>query len=472
MSYSLFDYQKEMKARIYEAFGSCLSVMCQMPTGTGKTHLLAAVVKDFMTETRNGVVWIVAHRRELVAQIEETLERHYRKYGEMLKNDHLKVFSIQWLSRNWDKQKSCQPGLIVIDEAHHSLAQTYKELWVHFPNARKLGMTATPCRLNGHGFTDLFDILISSWGIAEFIRRGQLAAFDYVSISPNSHDQMLINNLQKRGADGDYQLKEMNEVLNQQPSIERLYQSVMQFAPNKKGIVYAITIDHARSIAFFFKSHGINAVTIDSKTPTAVRKKLVGDFKMGAIQVMVNVDVFSEGFDCPNVEFIQLARPTLSLAKYLQQVGRGLRLSNGKDACIIIDNVGLCRSFGLPTRSWDWNAMFMGRAVGKASVLKSHNGNSTISRNIQNNDDNDLQVVMTHDRLLYELKANGAQQTDVDNLPLKAFEDTESRLWGLRRGNKIVSIACFNKVLEIMGCFALVRYQNMRLGVVNSNTSE
>ncbi|MCD8291945.1 MAG: DEAD/DEAH box helicase family protein, partial [Prevotella sp.] len=138
MSYSLFDYQKEMKARICEAFGSCLSVMCQMPTGTGKTHLLAAVVKDFMTDNRNGTVWIVAHRRELVAQIEDTLERHYRKYGEMQKNDHLKVFSIQWLSRNWEKVSGCQPGLIVIDEAHHSLAVSYRELWEHFPKARKL----------------------------------------------------------------------------------------------------------------------------------------------------------------------------------------------------------------------------------------------------------------------------------------------------------------------------------------------
>ncbi|MCD8202411.1 MAG: DEAD/DEAH box helicase [Prevotella sp.] len=486
MSYALFDYQKEMKARICEAFGSCLSVMCQMPTGTGKTHLLAAVVKDFMshnsnggkngsmTDDSNGVVWIVAHRRELVAQIEDTLERHCRKYGEMLRNDHLKVFSMQWLSRNWDKVNGCQPGLIVIDEAHHSLAASYRELWEHYPKARKLGMTATPCRLNGHGFTNLFDILISSWGIAEFIRRGRLAAFDYVSISAKSREQLLIDSLLKRGADGDYQLKEMNEVLNCMPSIERLYQSVERFAHGKKGIVYAIGIAHARAIAELYKLHGINAVAIDSKTPTDVRKRYVEEFKQGVIRVMVNVDVFSEGFDCPDVEFIQLARPTLSLAKYLQQVGRGLRLSKGKCACMIIDNVGLYRSFGLPTRSWDWKAMFLGREINKGMSFaqKTSNGNVSLLQDLYDVADDDMQVVMTHDRLLASLRANGVQPCNVDVLPLKGFENSELGLWGLRRGNVIVSEPKYNKVLAISGNFALVRFQNMRLGVVNGLSGE
>lgn len=145
----------------------------------------------------------------------------------------VKVLSIQWLSRNWKNMEE-SPGLIVIDEAHHALAETYKELWKRYPEARKLGMTATPCRLNGKGFTDLFDTLITSWSIAEFIGKGWLSAFDYVSIRANSREQRMINSLKKRGADGDYQVKEMNEVLNRQVSIRRLYESVEKYANGKK----------------------------------------------------------------------------------------------------------------------------------------------------------------------------------------------------------------------------------------------
>lgn len=124
--------------------------------------------------------------------------------------------------------------MIVIDEAHHALAETYRELWKRYPEARKLGMTATPCRLNGKGFTDLFDALTTSWSIAEFIGKGWLSAFDYVSIRADSREQQIINSLKKRGVDGDYQVKEMNEVLNRQVSIRRLYESVERYAAGKK----------------------------------------------------------------------------------------------------------------------------------------------------------------------------------------------------------------------------------------------
>ncbi len=125
-----------------------------------------------------------------------------------------------------------------------------------------------------------------------------------MSIRSDSNDQRLIDGLSKRGADGDYQVKEMDAVLNRRPSIERLYESVRQYADGKKGIVYAISISHAWNIAKYYKEHGMNAVAIDSKTPAKERKRLVKDFRQGRIQVLVNVDVFSEGFDCPDVEFI------------------------------------------------------------------------------------------------------------------------------------------------------------------------
>ena len=166
MNDTLRDYQQEMKLRLFKEWELHRSVMVQMPTGTGKTHLLAAIVREFLRGSGSRV-WIVAHRRELVEQIEETVSRH----GMSKEDGRVRVMSIQWLSRN-RKHMDEEPDLIVIDEAHHALAETYRILWENYPEARKLGMTATPCRLNGKGFTDLFDSLITSWTCRGIHRKG------------------------------------------------------------------------------------------------------------------------------------------------------------------------------------------------------------------------------------------------------------------------------------------------------------
>ena len=190
----------------------------------------------------------------------------------------IKAVSIQWLSKHYDEIEE-EPGMIVIDEAHHALAKTYKGMWERFPKAKFLGLTATPCRLNGKGFTDLFDVLVQSWSVPEFISKGRLATYDFVSIKSDSVTQRLIDSLQKRGADGDYQNKEMDMLLNKKPSIERLYRSLEEFGKDRKGIVYAINIRHANAIAEFYREHGIAAVAIDSKTPSSLRKELIERFK-------------------------------------------------------------------------------------------------------------------------------------------------------------------------------------------------
>ena len=361
----LFDYQEDMKERIEKALCLHQSVMAQMPTGTGKTVLLASVVESFLREHSNCNVWIVAHRRELVSQIRETIQRVFSKThpssltlkggstafpkplspqgtgdvtapprrSEPLRSkvggpskvspdcagwdrltatclrpteelgDRLgerggdglgatsassvnpasdmmpiKAVSIQWLSKHYDEIEE-EPGMIVIDEAHHALAKTYKKMWERFPNAKFLGLTATPCRLNGKGFTDLFDVLVQSWSVPEFISKGRLATYDFVSIKSDGVTQRLIDSLQKRGADGDYQNKEMDMLLNKKPSIERLYRSLEEFGKDRKGIVYAINISHANAIAEFYREHGIAAVAIDSKTPSSLRKELIERFK-------------------------------------------------------------------------------------------------------------------------------------------------------------------------------------------------
>ena len=624
----LFDYQEDMKERIEKALRLHRSVMAQMPTGTGKTVLLASVVESFLREHSNCNVWIVAHRRELVSQIRETIQRVFSKItpslftikegstshpdpltlrgeggnrptrcseplrskvggpskvspdcagwdrlgaaclrpaeglgdrlgmsgaskvspdcagwdrldatclrsaeglGDRLGmsgaskvsldclstsafNVPIKAVSIQWLSKHYDEIEE-EPGMIVIDEAHHALAKTYKEMWERFPNAKFLGLTATPCRLNGKGFTDLFDVLVQSWSVPEFISKGRLATYDFVSIKSDSVTQRLIDSLQKRGADGDYQNKEMDMLLNKKPSIERLYRSLEEYGKDRKGIVYAINIRHANAIAEFYREHGIAAVAIDSKTPSSLRKELIERFKassntsqnlpfsnhpvnsskitpslftikegstshpdpltlrgeggnrptrcseplrskvggpskvspdcagwdrldatclraadgvgdrLGAtclraadgvgdglapIQVLVNVDIFSEGFDCPDVEFVQLARPTLSLAKYLQMVGRGLRVAKGKKNCVIIDNVGLYRVFGLPSQVWNWNAMFEGKLkVGKRKETPKDREFFLMNEkqdDIQIHPDSEMMMVMSHEELLQTLQ--------------------------------------------------------------------
>ena len=624
----LFDYQEDMKERIEKALRLHRSVMAQMPTGTGKTVLLASVVESFLREHSNCNVWIVAHRRELVSQIRETIQRVFSKTPSLLYKDFsnhpansskitpslftlkegnfskthpssltlkggstshpdplssgareetapprrseplrskvggpskvspdclsagaskevsgyspdclsasafnvpIKAVSIQWLSKHYDEIEE-EPGMIVIDEAHHALAKTYKEMWERFPKAKFLGLTATPCRLNGKGFTDLFDVLVQSWSVPEFISKGRLATYDFVSIKSDSVTQRLIDSLQKRGADGDYQNKEMDMLLNKKPNIERLYQSLEEYGKDRKGIVYAINISHANAIAEFYREHGIVAVAIDSKTPSSLRKELIERFKasntsqnlpfsnhpvnsskitpslftikegstshpdpltlrgeggnrptrcseplrskdggpskvspdcagwdrltdtclragdglgatclraadgvgdrladtclragdgLGAtclrpadglapIQVLVNVDIFSEGFDCPDVEFVQLARPTLSLAKYLQMVGRGLRVAKGKKNCVIIDNVGLYRVFGLPSQVWNWNAMFEGKLkVGKRKETPKDREFFLMNEkqdDIQIHPDSEMMMVMSHEELLQTIQ--------------------------------------------------------------------
>ena len=585
----LFDYQEDMKERIEKALRLHRSVMAQMPTGTGKTVLLASVVESFLREHSNCHVWIVAHRRELVSQIRETIERVFfesprpslAKEGDFSNhpvplskegstfspspsssgsgdvtalrcseplrskdggpskvspdcagwdrlgmsgaskvspdclsasafNVPIKAVSIQWLSKHYDEIEE-EPGMIVIDEAHHALAKTYKGMWDRFPKAKFLGLTATPCRLNGKGFTDLFDVLVQSWSVPEFISKGRLATYDFVSIKSDGVTQGLIDSLQKRGADGDYQNKEMDRVLNKKPSIERLYKSFEKYGKDRKGIVYAINISHANAIAEFYREHGIAAVAIDSKTPSSLRKELIERFKssslsfsnhpvplskegstfspspsssgsgdvtalrcseplrskdggpskvspdcagwdrlgaaclrpteglgdrlgmrgaskvspdcagwdrLGAtclraadgaapIQVLVNVDIFSEGFDCPDIEFVQLARPTLSLAKYLQMVGRGLRVARGKKSCVMIDNVGLYRVFGLPSQVWNWNAMFEGKLkVGKKKETAKERAfflGSEEQEGHQDDSDSEMEMVVSHEELLQTL---------------------------------------------------------------------
>ena len=463
----LYDYQREMIERIETAFKSYRSVMVQMPTGTGKTILLAEVVKSEKLKAseeksekikgKNPCVWIVVHRRELVEQIKETLAKQLDSSLFTFPSSLTpRVFSIQWLSRHYHELDE-RPSLIIIDEAHHAVARTYKEVMDAYPEAKKLGLTATPCRLNRKGFTDLFDVLLQSWSYNKFIADGWLSLYDYMSVKADSLDQQMVFGLTKRGADGDFSLREMSEKLDVRPSIERLCDTVMRYAPDKKGIVYAIDIKHAEHIAEYYRERGLNAVAISSKTPAEERKYIIERFRNSndslkntncqvldsPIRILVNVDLFGEGFDCPDVEFIQLARPTLSLSKYLQQVGRGMRVYEGKRYCLILDNVGLYRLFGMPSDDRDWQAMFEGKLAGKGNIASAEERYSVAyalrdeSRCIISNEQTELITVMTHE----------GQRKDLDEAYGYEVKKNEMGLLGVidKDGNEVLPYI-YNKV--------------------------
>ena len=365
--YMLRDYQEEICSRVREAFKKHRSVMMQMPTGTGKTVVLAEIVREYLNvnvNVKGGCnVLIVAHRRELVEQIQQALLRvmgaedesstSFGKYPSfrslaskkglvtekaflphpssparrgstsllnppLLRREdlkpgrpglysqtssrpcgvarelptqqscdylsaegaaaHIAVHSIQWLSRNIEKLKG-KPGVVIVDEAHHAVAKTYRMMWEAWPEAKFLGLTATPYRLSGEGFTDLFEVMVESWSVKRFIAEGWLSAFDYYSILPESDEQRLIDSLKKRGADGDFLMKEMHEALDVTPCIERLFESFERFAYDKKGIVYAIDIEHAEHIAEYYRQQGVAAYAISSKTSLPERKRLIDVFR-------------------------------------------------------------------------------------------------------------------------------------------------------------------------------------------------
>ncbi len=364
-------HQIEAKAKIFDAWSKCDSVMLQMPTGTGKTYLFTSLINDIINTYKLAhkdiKILIVAHRTELLDQISATLNKFGISHGfiqgarEQYLWKRVQVGSIMSLLTDKNYYNVCRQKFdyIIVDEAHHSLADTYIRLFGLFPNAKKLGVTATPWRLNHESFLSLYQYLIVSPQISWFINNNLLSDFDYVSIKQDSEVQKLVDRSEVVST-GDFSNADLDNTFNNQRIRSKLYESYLQFANGRKGIIYAINKCHAAKIAELYSSHGVKAMAIDCDTPRDVRQEMITAFKKGEISVLVNVDIFTEGFDCPDVNFIQLARPTKSLSLYLQQVGRGLRIVEGKEKTIILDNVGLYNYFGLPDANRKWQYHFEG----------------------------------------------------------------------------------------------------------------
>lgn len=380
----LRDYQIENKRKIYEAWQLHKSVMLQMPTGTGKTRLFVSIVRDLhfwgALHKQAVKILILAHRQELIEQISETLGYTYHQaHGIIMSNnvEHKKlpvqVGSVPTLVRRITRWEDKDFDIIIIDEAHHVKADSYKRIIKQYPKARLLGVTATPYRLNGAGFHPEFEKLIISWPISQFIQRGYLCDYLYYSIRPDSDLQSEIDTMKIDRYDGDYLDSEMMHVMDRGEIRAKIVNTYLKFAKGKKGIVYAVNKEHNRHLKEQFIAAGIQTEVVDSDTPKDERNRIVERFRKGEIDILCNVNIFSEGFDCPDIEFVQLARPTKSLAMYLQQVGRGLRPAKNKRNVIILDNVGLYNKFGFPSTRRKWQYHFEGQDVEEDNVTAKFN---------------------------------------------------------------------------------------------------
>lgn len=371
--YTLFDYQSQSKKSIFSAWDKYDSVMFQMPTGTGKTRLFTSIVRDLLKwgimSSRRVKILIIAHRKELVDQICDCLGRYQISHGKIIGGEaknlepNVLVASIQTLSqsKNQDLYLGIRPDFVIIDEAHHSIATTYTNLWELYPMAKYLGVTATPWSMEMIGFDNIYDDIITSMQPKEFIQRGRLAPYDYYSIKDTNAVYERIHKIREFDKDGDFTRKALQRAFDTVAIRAKLLDSYLKYASGKKGIIYSICRTHSKHICEEYQSAGIRITDIDGSTPKQERQQKIEDFKSGKLDIIVNVDIFSEGFDCPDIEFIQLARPTKSLVKYIQQVGRGLRVSKNKERCIILDNVGALYDFGLPDDDRDWIQYFHGR---------------------------------------------------------------------------------------------------------------
>lgn len=355
MNVRLRDYQINGIDEIIKSWKDSRSVLFQMPTGTGKTTLFCEIVRKFTTELYpDKKVLIITHRKELVEQAFNRLVNDFHLVAGVISSNfisnhsaQIQVASIQTLVKRAEHQKDIF-SLIIIDEAHHALASTYRHLWNYYPSGKFLGVTATPTRTNGQGFQDLFEKLVISKSIKWFIKNNHLSDIRYYA----NHTPDVSNITIKAG---DYDETELSEIMQDNYVMADLVQSYKDFADEKKIIVFAVNRAHCNKIVEKYNSCGYSAKSIDTYTSTDERRAIVEDFRNNKFKILCNVNIFTEGFDCPDVDAVQLARPTKSLTLFLQQVGRCMRPHKNKNYGIVLDNAGLWKEHGLPKMDREWN---------------------------------------------------------------------------------------------------------------------
>jgi superfamily II DNA or RNA helicase len=350
--YQLRDYQQELIDRIFTHWHQGRRrVMAQLPTGGGKTIAIGEITRQF---THNGGrVLILAHREELVKQAADKVGTIAGLPTGIIKAGFkpeplfpIQVASVQTLVNRLDRVGDFD--LVVIDEAHHSTASTYRSILNRYPQSYLLGVTATPIRLDGSGFRDLFDELVCGVTVTSLIHHSHLSRFKLYA----DPDPMTTKGARKSG--GDFSAGDVARLNDALELSGNLLDSYTNHANGKSCVVFAVNVEHSQMIADRYNQAGIRAIHLDGTTPSHDRSAALDRFKRGEIKVISNCALFDEGLDLPALEAVQIAKPTNSLSRWLQMVGRALRVADGKEHAIVIDHTKNWAIHGLPTHPRVW----------------------------------------------------------------------------------------------------------------------
>ena len=326
------------------------SPLLVMPTGAGKTVVFAAISKAISQNEKN--VLILVHRKELIDQASKKLKNIGVNHGVIAakyesSQNNIQIASVQTLVRRL-VTNTFNPHYIIIDEAHHAAAGSWRKIIEHFKDAYKIGCTATPIRLDGRGLADYFDDLVRGPGVAKLIKDKYLAP--YKVFAP----PLKINLDRVKTLGGDYQKKELEKQIDSADIIGDAVQQYKKHADGLPAIAFCISIKHATDVCNKFKDAGYKAAIVHGEMKVDDRDEAIKGLGNGKIQILTSVDVISEGTDVPDVSAAILLRPTKSEGLYLQQVGRVLRPKEGKIA-IILDHVNSTRTHGFVDDQREWS---------------------------------------------------------------------------------------------------------------------
>jgi superfamily II DNA or RNA helicase len=319
------------------------------PTGAGKTIIFSAIAAAAAAKGRSGLVLV--HRRELITQASRKLNEADVAHGIIAAgmegaNASIQVASVQTLIRRLQKITT-PPDLIIIDEAHHAAAGSWQAIINHWPDVPLIGVTATPCRLDGKGLGNVFDTLIQGPSVQMLTSAGYLSPAR-IYAPPMVAD---LSGIKRRA--GDYAIDQAADAMTRPTVTGDAIKHYRTLAGDQQAIAFCCSINHAVSVRDSFATAGINSELLLGNTSD--RDAVVGRFATGETRILVTVDVVSEGFDIPAAGCAILLRPTQSLGLYLQQVGRVLRTAPGKKHAIILDHVGNVTRHGWPDDVRPWS---------------------------------------------------------------------------------------------------------------------
>lgn len=354
--FKLRDYQTETIDQIYQSMRQGhRRIIVQQPPRTGKTVIMAEIARR-ATAKHNRVMFVI-HRKEVLAQAVATFEQ------QTVQMELATMGMVQSLSRRLGRLPP--PQLILIDEAHHALAKSYVKILRAYPDAFVLFFTATPVRTGHDQLDQVADDIIVGKSIKWLTEHHFLAPYRYFGLGDIDRSKL-------RKANGDYTTESMDQALNHQiyGNIVKQYQ---RLAAGKQAVVYCHSVESAKKVMGEFAKAGISAAEVDGNTPAAARDDLVTKFRNQELMILVNVNLFTEGVDLPNVDCVIMARPTQSLALYLQFSMRCLNPRKGKTA-IIIDHVDNFLTFGLPINDRDWEQAIVTRDKRRGNPISGDAG--------------------------------------------------------------------------------------------------